>query len=75
MRLYRRAHHAQTLKLANPNHISVVHGLFDRLQRAVVTAVAGNNKMTEVLSQLGSQLEILGPGMDRIQFVISSKFK
>lgn len=31
--------------------------------------------MTEVLSQLGSQLEILGPGMDRIQFVISSKFK
>ena len=75
MPLYRKAHHAQALRLANPSHILVVHGLFDRLQRAVITAVAGNNKMSEVLSQWGSQPEILGRGMDRTRFVVSSKFK
>jgi beta-glucan synthesis-associated protein KRE6 len=53
----------------------VVHGLFDRLQRAVITAAAGNNKMSEVLLQWGLQLEILGLGMDHTLFVISSKFK
>jgi hypothetical protein len=53
----------------------VAHVLFDRLQRAVITAGASNNKMNEVLLQWGLQLEILELGMDPTLFVISSKFK
>ena len=72
MRLYHKIYRAQTL--ANLNHIFVAHVLFDQLQRAVITAGASNNKMSEVLLQWGWQLEILELGMDHTLFVISSKF-
>ena len=75
MRLYHKTHRAKTLRLANLNHIFVAHVLFDRLQQAVITDGAGSNKMSEMLLQWESQLEILEPGLDLTLFVISSKFK
>lgn len=75
MRLYRKAQREQTLRLVYyPNHILVAHGLLDRLQRAVITAAA-DSKVSEVLLQWGSQVEVLGLDMDHTLFVISSQFK